>query len=156
MANQIVVEIVDLPALAEFAQRFAALLPRGTVVALNGTLGAGKTRFVQAVAAAVGIDPAEVMSPTFVLCREYRANQFTIYPADTYRLRNEDEFLQLGPEEWFEADGWVFLEWAERVANCLPESYVALEIEVTGETSRRLTLRAIGEKYQPLLAALRE
>jgi tRNA threonylcarbamoyladenosine biosynthesis protein TsaE len=101
----------------------------------------------------MGIDPAEVTSPTFVLCREYHSPTITIFHADAYRLRDEDEFLQLGPEEWFESPGWVFLEWAERVASCLPEDYLCLEIEITGETSRRITLSAKGERSTACLQA---
>lgn len=121
----------------------AKALPSGTVIALIGTLGAGKTRLVQAVAMASGISPDSVVSPTFVLIAEYQG-QRTIYHFDTYRLRDEDEFIELGPEEYFDSDGLSFVEWADRVEICLPRARVEIQIEVTGETSRQFTLRAVG------------
>ena len=66
--------------------------------------GRAKTRLVQAIAEACGIDRREVVSPTFVLIQEHHGRR-TIYHVDAYRLRDEDEFLALGPEEYFESDG---------------------------------------------------
>jgi tRNA threonylcarbamoyladenosine biosynthesis protein TsaE len=129
-------DLPDLAATDRFGQQLAQHLPPGSVVALSGTLGAGKTRLVQAIAAACGVDPADVTSPTFVLCREYHGTR-TIYHLDAYRLKDEDEFLELGPEEMFASDGLVFIEWAERVASYLPAACVEITLEVTGETSRR-------------------
>ena len=77
------------------------MLPDGTTVALCGTLGAGKTRLVQAIAEAAGVDRRDVLSPTFVLIQEYHGRR-SIYHIDAYRLRDEDEFLALGPEEYFD------------------------------------------------------
>ena len=93
----------------------AEVLPPGTVVALIGTLGAGKTRLVQAVAAALGVPRGSVTSPTFVLVNEYRQGRLPVYHFDTYRLKDDDEFLDLGPDEYFESDGLTFVEWADRV-----------------------------------------
>ncbi len=119
----------------------AEVLPNGTVVALCGTLGAGKTRLVQAIAEACGVDRREVTSPTFVLAQEYHA-QRTIYHLDAYRLNNPEEFLELGPEEYFQSDGIVLIEWADRVAAYLPADRLDVWIEVTGDTSRRFELIA--------------
>lgn len=118
-------------------------LPDGTTVALSGTLGSGKTRLVRAVAVACGIAAEEVVSPTFVLCQEYHGRR-DLYHLDAYRIRDEDEFEQLGPEEYYDAGGLTFIEWAERVENCLPAEYVAIRIEVIGETARRFRLEAHG------------
>ena len=132
----ITLDLPDLAATDRFGRQLAELLPPGSVVALSGTLGAGKTRLVQAIAAACGVDPADVTSPTFVLCREYHGAR-KIYHLDAYRLKDEDEFLELGPEEMFASSGLVFIEWAERVASYLPPDCVEITLEVTGETSRR-------------------
>jgi tRNA threonylcarbamoyladenosine biosynthesis protein TsaE len=132
----------------------AECLPPRAVVALIGALGAGKTRLVQAVAAAAGVDPREVMSPTFVLIHEYQG-RLPIYHFDTYRLRDEDEFLQLGPEEYFERPAWTFIEWADRVERCLPRERLEIRIEPIGATSRRFEISAIGEPYQAVIEALR-
>lgn len=115
----------------------AEVLPAGTVVALVGTLGAGKTRLVQAVAAALGVPRDEVTSPTFVLVNEYLDGRLPVYHIDAYRLHDEDEFNELGPEEYFEGAGITFIEWADRVERCLPWECLRIEIEVTGNESRQ-------------------
>jgi tRNA threonylcarbamoyladenosine biosynthesis protein TsaE len=117
----------------------AAHLPEHTVVALNGTLGAGKTRLVQAIAAELGIDPRDVTSPTFVLCQIHRGKK-QLHHYDVYRVRDDDEFLELGPEESFEQADLTIIEWAERVARCLPRDAWRIDLEVTGPTARRATI----------------
>jgi tRNA threonylcarbamoyladenosine biosynthesis protein TsaE len=131
----------------------AELLPDGAVVALCGTLGAGKTRLVQAIAAACGVDRRDVASPTFVLAHEYRGRR-TLYHLDAYRLRSEAEFLALGPEEYFDKKAVTLVEWADRVAACLPRDHLEVRIEVTGETSRQVELIAHGEGFAEVLARL--
>ena len=131
----------------------AQVLPEGSVVALYGTLGAGKTRLVQAMAEALGIDRRQVVSPTFVLIQEYHG-QKTIYHIDAYRLRGEEEFLALGPDEYFESPGLTLVEWADRVSACLPRERIEIHIEVTGSNARQFHVAAIGEKYAAVIADL--
>jgi tRNA threonylcarbamoyladenosine biosynthesis protein TsaE len=118
----------------------AEALTPGSTVALVGTLGAGKTRLVQSVAGALGVAPDSVTSPTFVLVNEYVGRRLKIFHFDTYRLKDEDEFLELGPEEYFDSDGLVFVEWADRVAHLLPEDRLEISLEVVGEDARRITI----------------
>jgi tRNA threonylcarbamoyladenosine biosynthesis protein TsaE len=132
----------------------AAALPAGAVVALNGTLGAGKTRLVQAVAEALGIDRHQVVSPTFVLLQEYHGAK-SIYHVDAYRIRDDDEFMQLGMDEYFAAGGLVFIEWAERVANSLPPGYFMVAIDVSSETSRKMTIRSSDQAGDESISQLR-
>jgi tRNA threonylcarbamoyladenosine biosynthesis protein TsaE len=129
------------------------LLPEQSLVALRGTLGAGKTRLVQAIGEAAGIERAGIVSPTFVLIQQYQGRR-PIYHFDAYRVRDEDEFLQLGPEEYFQSPGLTLVEWADRVEACLPPERVEVQIEVTGERSRRFTIRALGPRYAGLTAGL--
>ena len=131
---------------------FAKILPAGTVVALVGTLGAGKTRLVQAVAEALGVSRDAVTSPTFVLINEYLTGRMPVYHFDTYRLRDDDEFLELGPEEYFDSNGLTFIEWADRVLACLPPDYLRIDIEVLGETKREFVVSSSGPKFESLLA----
>lgn len=121
-------------------QLLADVLPDGTAIALIGTLGAGKTRLVQGVATAMGVPAKRVTSPTFVLVNEYTEGRRPIYHFDTYRLRDEDEFLELGPEEYFEREGLTFVEWADRVERCLPLDYLKIQIEVLEESKREFIL----------------
>ena len=132
----------------------AEVLPPGTTVALIGTLGAGKTRLVQAVAAALGVPPGSVTSPTFVLVNEYSGGRVPIYHFDTYRLRDDDEFLELGPDEYFESNGLVFVEWADRVAHLLPTERVEIKLEVVGETTRQITINGTSARTNDLAARI--
>ena len=171
---QIVFTAHDEPDTDRFGAVLAEVLPAGSVVALVGTLGAGKTRLVQAIAKAVGIDPQEVVSPTYVLVHEYQGRvqgsefrveqssspghqtpAILIYHLDAYRIRDDDEFLELGPEEYFESDGWTFVEWADRVARCLPREHWRIEIDVIGPGQRRFTVTSLGDQYQKSMDALR-
>jgi tRNA threonylcarbamoyladenosine biosynthesis protein TsaE len=131
----------------------AEVLPRGVVVALCGTLGAGKTRLVQAIAAAAGVDRRAVLSPTFVLIHEYRG-RVPIFHFDAYRLRDDEEFQRLGPEEYFDAGGWTFVEWADRVWPALPPERLEIRIEATSESSRRFEIEAVGPRYDSVIAGL--
>lgn len=148
-------DATDERATEAFGAALADVLPNGTTVALIGTLGAGKTRLVQAVAAASGVDRTSVVSPTFVLVHEYHGRR-TIYHIDTYRLRDEDEFLALGPEEFFDSDGLTLIEWADRVEGCLPRDRVEIRIEPTGQESRRFEVVGIGERYAAAIEELRQ
>jgi tRNA threonylcarbamoyladenosine biosynthesis protein TsaE len=131
----------------------AEILPRGAVVALCGALGTGKTRLVQAIAAAAGVDRRAVLSPTFVLIHEYRG-RVPIFHFDAYRLSGDEEFQRLGPDEYFDVGGWTFIEWADRVWPALPADYLAIRIEPTGETSRQFEFEAVGRRYEPVVAAI--
>jgi tRNA threonylcarbamoyladenosine biosynthesis protein TsaE len=125
------------------------------VVALVGSLGAGKTRLVQAVAQAAGVPSDIIASPTFVLVHEYQG-RLPIFHFDVYRLRDEDEFLALGPEEYFSQPGWSFVEWADRVVDCLPPERIEISIEPVDPNIRRFSIRALGEKYQQTIESLKE
>ena len=137
-----------------FGRALAEVLPAGTVVALVGTLGAGKTRLVQAVAAALGVPRDAVTSPTFVLVNEYRQGRLPVFHFDTYRLKDDDEFLELGPEEYFDAAGLVFIEWADRVAHLLPAERIEITLEVTGDASRRATVSATSDRLAAAISRL--
>ncbi len=140
-------------ATAALGHALADVLPPGTTVALCGTLGAGKTRLVQAIAERLGVNRRDVVSPTFVLIQEYSGLRM-IYHVDAYRLRDDDEFQQLGPDEYFEGDGLVLIEWADRVQGSLPRDHVEIRIKVTGAESRRFEIRAIGRRYEEVLRRL--
>lgn len=135
----------------------AQSLPRPAIVALNGTLGAGKTRLVQAIALGLGMDPTQVTSPTFVLLHEY-PGETPIYHFDAYRLRSEDEFWQLGAEEYLSGDagGIAIIEWADRIAGCLPDERLEIFIEVMNATERRFTITAIGTGYEEAIERLKQ
>jgi tRNA threonylcarbamoyladenosine biosynthesis protein TsaE len=138
----------------QLGRALAQVLPEGSVVALEGALGAGKTRLVQAIAAACGVDRRDVVSPTFVLVHEYAGTR-PIYHVDAYRLRDEDEFLQLGVHECFGPPNLVFIEWAERVANCLPEERIEITIRMPEGDVRQFEIVGRGARYSDAVEQLR-
>lgn len=153
--NPIIFESTSLADTDRLGAALAAELPPRTVIALSGTLGAGKTRLVQAIAAACGIDREEVVSPTFVLCQQYVGSR-VIYHLDAYRLHDEDEFLELGVEEYLTSDAVTIIEWAEKVVGCLPPERVEIEIVVSGPDSRQFVIRSVGSPLQEFHARLAE
>lgn len=148
---------IDLPdpdATEALGRRLGSVLFPGAVVALVGPLGAGKTFLVRAIAQGLGIADARVVSsPTFVLIQEYDA-RLPIYHFDAYRLKQVRDFADLGVHEYFEGDGVCLVEWADRVEAVLPADHLRIELSVTGEQSRRATMKATGPRSQGLLDQL--
>ncbi len=140
-------------ATCRLGRALAEVLPPGTTLALCGPLGAGKTRLVQAIAAGLGVDPRDVRSPSFVLVHEY-AGRLPVYHFDAYRLRDQQEFLDLGPDEYYERPGVTLIEWADRVADCLPAARIDVRIKITGPHSRRFTLVACAPELEEVLDRL--
>lgn len=136
-------------------EMLAEALEPGCVVGLVGTLGAGKTRFVQAVAAALGVPREEITSPTFVLISEHSGGRIPVYHCDTYRIRDTDELQELGLEEYFAAGGITFVEWADRFEDQLPAERLMVEIESLGRTKRRFNFTAMGTKHCEVMGNLR-
>ena len=153
--------LADETATDRVGRALAGALRVGDVVGLDGELGAGKTRLVRAVAEAAGVPADAIGSPTFTLVREYptaadrgdAAPPF-LFHLDAYRLRDADEFDDLGPDELLDR-GAVLVEWAERVADALPADRLSLRLTPTGETSRRLDAAAGGPRSSKLLDVLR-
>ena len=114
-------------------------LEPGTVIALHGDLGAGKTCFIQGLAVAMGItDP--ITSPTYTLIGEYEG-RMKLNHIDLYRLSNSVEALGIGLEEYLESDGITAIEWAERAEEILPESMLHVSIEKgCDEMSRQIEI----------------
>jgi ATPase, YjeE family len=136
-----------------FGHRLAELLQPGDVVSLIGNLGAGKTHLVQAIAE--GMDATEdfVHSPTFVLIQEYQG-RIPICHIDAYRLRDIDEFLELGADELLGGDGVCLIEWADRVEEVLPRDRLTIQIESTGPESRHLTVSSSGRRSEAVVHQL--
>ena len=123
----------------------------GDVFDLRGTLGAGKTAFVRALAAGLGVSSG-VASPTFTICREY-CGRLKLYHIDAYRLTDPGELITHGWDE-MRAAGIIAVEWGERIAGIMPEERVMLSLDHLGETRRRLTLRAVGDSACALVGGL--
>jgi len=123
----------------EVAEAMAAGFHGGEVVLLSGELGAGKTAFVRGLARGIGIDPAEVASPTFVLLTAY-PGRVTLHHADLYRLEAKDADRELGLEELPGGHGVLAVEWAERLSFVPWPRVWRVALEHAGENTRRVTV----------------
>ncbi len=128
----------------------AEILGPGDVLSLTGDLGAGKTTFVQGVAA--GLDVTEpVLSPTFTLVREYEGRQ-RVFHMDVYRLDRIQDVLDLGFEEMLDEGAVVFVEWGDAIEALLPQSHLQVELTLSGDGEaddavRRIELAGEGESW---------
>lgn len=129
------------------AQRLLKQLPGRAVLALHGDLGSGKTCFVQGLAEGLGIDQP-VTSPTFTLVHEYHGTRRLVH-ADLYRIRGADDALSLGLDEYFETDGVVALEWAERAEELLPADTLHIHFETLDSPHSRRIVYDIGKGNTP-------
>ncbi|MFH1758245.1 MAG: tRNA (adenosine(37)-N6)-threonylcarbamoyltransferase complex ATPase subunit type 1 TsaE [Pseudomonadota bacterium] len=132
------------------------LLTQGSVIALMGDLGSGKTVFVKGVAKGVGVaDEGEVTSPSFVLVNEYQG-RFPVYHVDLYRLHNAEEVEDLGWEELICPPGVTLIEWAEKVLPLLPEERTEVHLEWVNAVERKLMFVGKGKVAYGLVQALGE
>ncbi len=129
------------------AAALAELLVPGDVVSLTGDLGAGKTAFVQGAARALGVEEP-VVSPTFVLVREYRG-EMPIYHVDVYRLDRMQEVHDLGFEDFLDPGGVVFVEWGDAIEALLPDSHLRVQLTSEDDETRRLRISARGPAWAP-------
>jgi len=135
-----------------FADALAALAVPGTVLAVDGDLGAGKTRFAQAFAAALGV-LGIVNSPTFTIIKEYEGSKLPLYHMDVYRLSLE-EADELGLDEYFHGRGVSLVEWASIIEPILPDERLHIELRSTGPTSRTIRCTPIGARYETWCKAI--
>ena len=109
-------------------EQIGKTLKQGDVIALIGDLGTGKTCLTQGIARGVGISSDEVVnSPSYILINEYNG-KIPIYHIDLYRLEDSAEIAELGLSEYIEGDGICIIEWAERMADALPDTAIKIHI----------------------------
>ncbi len=120
-------------------EKLAGWLRPGSVVALTGDLGSGKTTLVQGIARGLGVEERYLFSPTFVLVRQYRG-RVPFCHVDLYRVESEGEAADLGLEEFF-SSGWVTaIEWAEKIPALLPPETIRIELELLDLNRRKITI----------------
>jgi tRNA threonylcarbamoyladenosine biosynthesis protein TsaE len=132
-------------------QRLGALAPAGTVVILDGELGAGKTVLAKGVGEGLGV-PGRITSPTFILVALHEGGRLPLWHADLYRLGDAGELEALGVDD--AADGVLLVEWGRGFADELPADHLLVCLDFDGE-ARQVELRATGPRHHALLEALR-
>ena len=140
----------------ELGFRIGKLLKEGSIVALIGDLGTGKTCLTQGIARGVGIDANQVVnSPSYILINEY-TGPCPVYHIDLYRIRDSVELEDLGLEEYIYGCGICVIEWADRLLESLPESYLKILLShEEAENTRTIKIISVGLEYTKLVKELR-
>lgn len=133
-------------------QALAHLLQDGDVIALNGTLGAGKTQFVQGVGEGLGIKQ-KLVSPTFNIVFEYASPALALYHFDLYRLDSPEQLEDIDFYELSDSQtsGAALIEWAELFSEEMPEERLDLNIDVSDSGERTVSATAHGKRAEHLL-----
>ena len=130
-----------------FASKISKKIKKGSVVALNGDMGSGKTTFSQGFAKGLGVEQ-HVGSPTFKLVSEYSGSTMKLYHVDCYRLDSSEEFLNLGGENLLlPHDGITLIEWANLIEELLPLDSIEIKFFrfKDNKTKRLLRISGINE-----------
>jgi len=125
-------------------------LTGGELIALEGILGTGKTHLVQGLARGLEVTESAVTSPTFVFVQEYRGRRPLIH-VDLYRTERESDLFDLGILEYLDGPWVVAVEWADRAGGSLPAERLTVRLINQGKTTRRIELKATGQRYETLL-----
>ncbi|MCR5218783.1 tRNA (adenosine(37)-N6)-threonylcarbamoyltransferase complex ATPase subunit type 1 TsaE [Treponema sp.] len=123
----------------ELGKKIGAHLKSGDVIAMTGTLAAGKTTITKGIAQALGVKD-NITSPTFCLISEYEGSRMPLYHMDVYRLEGEEDFLNLGVEEMLYGDGVCIIEWSEKVQKELPKKTIYMTITPDKDSGRTITI----------------
>lgn len=137
-------------------KKIAALLKEGDIICLFGQLGSGKTVLTKGIAWGLGIKRSSVISPSFVLIREYSGYKLPLYHFDLYRLKGQKDILDLGYEEYLYDEGVAVIEWADRLKYLLPQEFLKIKLSVGGSSKRLLQFSARGAHYQELAGKIYE
>lgn len=120
-------------------KKIGSMLRGGEIIAMQGTLAAGKTTITKGIAESLGVKD-NITSPTFCLISEYEG-KIPLYHMDVYRLEGGEDFLNLGVEDFMYSNGVSIIEWSEKVMSELPKKTIILRLEpVENSTIRNITI----------------
>jgi len=131
-------------------------LQKGDIICLFGELGSGKTVLAKGIAWGLGIKKSAVISPSFVLMRQYPGRKLPLYHFDLYRLKTPKDILGLGYQEYLYGDAVTVVEWADRLKYLLPKEYLKIELFIKTNSQRLLKFSARGLYYKQLLGKINE
>ena len=133
------ISINSLEEIGKAAQEFVAAMGDRKVFAFYGKMGAGKTTFIKAVCEELGVEDV-INSPTFAIVNEYVDGEGEpIYHFDFYRIKNVQEVMDIGYEDYVYSGNVCFMEWPELIENFLPDDAVKVTIEEEMDGSRKVT-----------------
>ena len=121
----------------EFGIKLASTLEPGDIVALIGDLGTGKTTLTKYIAKGLGVTET-IDSPTFNIVKEHKSGRLLLFHFDVYRLSSGDELLDIGADEYFYAAGVCIIEWADVVADVVPEKAKVILIDYGEKQGERV------------------
>ena len=119
-------------------KKIGNLLQKGDVIAMQGTLAAGKTTITKGIAQALGVKET-ITSPTFCLISEYEG-KMPLYHMDVYRLDGGEDFINLGTDDMIYGEGVSIIEWSEKIMDELPSKTIILKLEPQEDGSRIITI----------------
>ena len=140
MSNKLFLNSAD--EMISFGKIISEKLAPGMVIALTGSLGAGKTTLVKGIAAGLDIK-SEVTSPSFTIISEYHEGRLPLYHMDLYRIDNVEELYMIGFEDLIYGNGLSIIEWSEKAEDLLPDDCIHLLIEIQENGSRKITIRGL-------------
>ncbi len=132
-------------------------LSAGSVVALIGELGCGKTLLTRSICAGLGVPLKQVNSPTFVLVNEY-SGRLPVFHIDLYRIGAEADGVELGIADYLQraASGVMIIEWAEKILSLLPRRFLKVRFDILSARKRRIVFSMTGSRYAGLFEELQE
>jgi len=129
---------------------------KGDIICLFGNLGSGKTVLTKGIAVGLGLNKDNIVSPSFVLLKEYLNAKVPLFHFDLYRLKNPKDILDIGYEEYLFGDGLTVIEWADRLKVLRPEEFLSISLSVKGRSKRQLVFKAEGKRHKELLRKIHE
>ena len=141
--QDVLIEGSGLDNLRETANRLLELSGSCRVWLLHGDMGAGKTTLIKAICDQLGVED-NVTSPTFSIINEYQSVTEPVYHFDFYRVKNLEEALQAGVEDYFYSGHYCFIEWPDIISQILPDQYLNVSIESGGGENREYKLSLYG------------
>ena len=137
-------------------RRLGQKLKAGSIIALIGELGCGKTLLTRGICAGLGVPARQVNSPTFMLVNEYRG-RFPVYHMDLYRIGGTVDAFEIGLLDYLARaeSGIMIVEWAEKIFALLPDSRLQVDFAVLGTNKRQIALSGFGREYSGLFEGLK-
>ena len=140
---------------SNIGRRIGERLQAGSVIALIGELGCGKTLLTRGICAGLDVPLRQVNSPTFILVNEYKG-RLPVFHLDVYQLSTESDGVELGIIDYLSraASGVMIIEWAEKMLTLLPDELLKVNFSVLSDRKRRIVFEATGNKYSGVLKDL--